>query len=121
MGIPAITFTNSRNIISTVFDCTVKFQVNENFVEFEARATLQGAPYGRGIGTLVMQMSIASPNYYPANTEYTYIVNDEKLTNGDGNYRISMYAKNTAGIWSDVVAFTWDGTDTTGWDFGTWV
>lgn len=121
MGIPDITFANDRTIISTKFSCTVKFKVTENFREFEARATIAGQPYGRGIGILLMNMSIASPNYYPANTEYTYIITDQNLTSGDGTYRISMYAKNTDGIWSDTVAFTWDGTNGNGWDVGTWV
>lgn len=121
MGIPDITFTNDRTTISTKFSCTVKFKVTENFREFEARATIAGQPYGRGIGILLMNMSIASPNYYPANTEYTYIITDQNLTSGDGTYRISMYAKNTGGIWSDTVAFTWDGTNGNGWDVGIWV
>lgn len=121
MSIPTISFSNNRNEISTVLDCTVNFQVNENFVEFEARATKSGEPYGRGIGNLIMQMKIQSPNYYPANTNYTFVVNSSNLTSGDGTYRISMYAKNVGGTWSDAVAFEWDGDNNNGWDRGTWV
>lgn len=120
MGIPELTFTNSTDKISTVISCNVQFSVNENFREFEARATLVGQDYGRGIGDLVMSMSIASPNYYPANTNYTFVITDSNLTKGDGAYRISLYAMNVDGIWSDAVAFEWDGEIATGWDKGIW-
>lgn len=120
MGIPKITFTNSTDKISTVISCKVQFSINEKFREFEARATLVGQDYGRGIGDLVMSMSIASPNYYPANTNYTFVITDSNLTKGDGAYRISLYAMNVDGIWSDAVAFEWDGEIATGWDKGIW-
>ena len=121
MAIPVITFSNNRDEISTVLDCVVTFSVDSNFIEFEARATLEGESYGRGIGDLVMNMSIALPNYYPANSNYSFVITDQNLTSGDGVYRISMYAKNTDGIWSDAVAFEWDGTSNkAGWDAGLW-
>lgn len=121
MAIPVITFSNNRDEISTVLDCVVTFSVDSNFIEFEARATLEGESYGRGIGELVMNMSIALPNYYPANSNYSFVITDQNLTLGDGVYRISMYAKNTDGIWSDAVAFEWDGaSNKAGWDAGLW-
>lgn len=120
MGVPNITFKNDRTKISSHISCNVSFSVNENFRQFEARATLIGEPYGRGIGTLIMQMQIASPNFYPANTNYSFVITDETLANVDGNYRISLYAMNSDGIWSDAIAFEWDGDSTNGWDKGIW-
>lgn len=120
MGIPSITFEHDADIVSTIQSCIVDFSVDENFIEFEVRATKQGAAYGRGIGTLVMHMKIASPNYYPANKQYSYVITDSDLVFGEGTYRISMYACNLDGIWSDAVAFAWD-TIGQGWDTGLWI
>lgn len=120
MAIPVVSFTKNVSIVSAHQSCTVNAQVNENFIEFEARATKDGEAYGRGIGTLVASMSIALPNYYLANTNYPFVITDQKLTNGDGVYRISMYAKNVDGIWSDAKAFTWDLAGN-GWNEGTWI
>lgn len=120
MAIPEIEFTKDVDIVSTVQSCIVDFKVNENFVEFEARSTKVGMPYGRGIGNLITNMTIASPNYFPANKEYTFVITDSDLVNGEGEYRISMYAKNQEGIWSDAVAFEWD-KEGSGWDQGIWV
>ena len=120
MGIPAISFAKDVDVVSTVQSCVVDFQVNENFVQFEARSTKVGEPYGRGVGNLIMNMNIALPNYYPANKPYSYVITDNDLISGDGQYRISMYAKNTDGVWSDAVAFSWD-TVGQGWEQGTWV
>lgn len=119
MAIPEITFTHDVDIVSTVQSCTVDFSVNENFLKFEARATKNGEPFGRGIGNLVTEMNIVSPNYFPANKSYTFVITDSDLIFGEGLYRISMYAQNTDGIWSDAVAFSWD-SENAGWDQGIW-
>lgn len=119
MAIPNITFTKDVDIVSTVQSCTVDFYVDENFRKFEARATKQGDPYGRGVGNLVTEMYIVSPNYFPANKSYAFVITDTDLVFGEGVYRISMYAQNTDGIWSDAVAFAWDTTGA-GWDSGVW-
>ena len=120
MGIPSIEFTNDSSIISKVKSCLVTFSVSENFIEFQAPSTRVGEPYGRGIGELVANMTISAPNYYMANTQYQFVLTHESFTTSDGNYRISMYAKNSQGIWSDAVAFEWDKAGT-GWDQGIWV
>lgn len=120
MGIPAITFANDVDIVSTVQSCTVDFQVNENFVQFEARSTKVGETYGRGVGNLITSMSIALPNYYPKDKSFSFVITDSNLISGDGQYRISMYAQNVDGVWSDAVAFSWD-TAGQGWEQGTWV
>lgn len=121
MAIPEIDVQATTDIISTVVSCDVTFSVNENFREVEVRATLEGQSYGRGIGDLVMSMSISSPNYYSAGTKYSFVITDENLTRGDGTYRISLYAKNVDGVWSDAVAFQWDGPIASGWDRGIWI
>lgn len=119
MAIPEISFTKDRDIVSTTLNCVVDFQVSENFLQFEARSTKVGDPYGRGVGNLILEMSIAAPNYYIGGKSYSFVIQDSDLISGDGEYRISMYAKNTDGIWSDAVAFSWD-TDGAGWDSGIW-
>lgn len=124
MGIPNITVTQNVTTISTVVGkdvCTATYQVNENYVEMEARATKNGAPYGRGIGILVISKKADSGGFFPANTNDTFGVYPRFLGNGDGQYRISVYVKNVDGIWSDAIAFTWDSDDAHGWDFGTWI
>lgn len=121
MAIPIITFTNSTNAISTVKTCTVVFSVDEDFIEFEARGTKEGNRYGHGVGLLINSMSILSPNYYPKDTNYTFVITSDNLTLGDGQYRISLYAKNKDGIWSDAVAFMWDSDSSHGWDNAIWI
>lgn len=119
MAIPDINCTHDVDIVSTVQVCTVDFSVSENFLQFEARATKNGEPFGRGIGNLITEMNIASPNYFPGNKEFSFVITDADLVNGEGLYRISLYAKNVDGIWSDAVAFSWD-TENAGWDQGIW-
>lgn len=120
MAIPEISFSKDVSIVSTKQVCNVDFSVNENFLQFEARATKNGESYGRGVGTLITSMSIVSPNYFPAGKSFSYVIADTDLVFGEGLYRISMYAQNTDGIWSDAVAFAWD-TENAGWDTGIWV
>lgn len=121
MGVPKIKFTNSTDKISTKINCKVVFSVDEDFITFEARATTVKQEPGRGVGTLVNSMNSTLPNYFPADTDYAFVIADTNLTQGDGLYTISLYAESKDGIWSDVVAFEWDGTSANGWDSGIWV
>ena len=65
------------------------------------------ADYGVGVGALVASFSST-----PAATERTFEVYDTDLVSGDGQYRISLYAKSTeTGTWNDNHAF-WSGERT---------
>lgn len=99
MAAPQLTFTASGTVISGVpgFDCiTVAFSSDLAYRAFECRATKSGDDYGVGKGNLVASFSAT-----PANTERTFEVYDDYLTNGDGAYRISLYAQGEDGSWND--------------------
>ena len=96
---PVITVgTPSRSIISdeSGYDqCTCTFQSNLALSQWEARATKSGTTPARGVGLLV-----ESGGSLAANTNATVIVDDEELTNGDGEYTITVYGQSTGGVWS---------------------
>ena len=74
--------------------CTVSFKADQELTYWEARATTTQTP-GHGVGLLVESGTLAK-----GATGYVY-VDDEELTNGDLNYRITIYGRNSDGIWSD--------------------
>ena len=74
--------------------CTVSFKADQELTYWEARATTTQTP-GHGVGLLVESGTLAK-----GATGYVYVDNEE-LTNGDLNYRISIYGRNSDGIWSD--------------------
>lgn len=74
--------------------CTVTFTANVELSYWEARATTTQTP-GHGVGLLVESGTLAN-----GATGYVY-VDDEELTNGDLEYRISIYGQNVDGVWSD--------------------
>lgn len=78
----------------------VTFSADIAYTEFECRATKAGASYGRGQGRLVAAFS-----YTPAATERTFEIYDTDLVNGDGGYRIGMYAQSMDGGWNDNTLF----------------
>lgn len=78
----------------------VTFSADIAYTEFECRATKAGQSYGRGQGRLVAAFS-----YTPAATERTFEVYDTDLVNGDGAYRIGLYAKSQDGGWNDNTLF----------------
>lgn len=96
--LPVLTLEEpSRYKISSIvgYDSSVvKFESNQLLTQWEARATIEGEPYGRGIGLLVEKYN---GNGYSG----TITIDDEELTNGDAKYRISVYGKNNYGEWSD--------------------
>ena len=96
---PTITVgTPSRTIISdeTGYDqCTCTFQSDLALSQWEARATKAGVTPARGVGLLV-----ESGTALAANTNATVIVDDEELTQGDGEYTITVYGQSTGGVWS---------------------
>lgn len=99
MAAPALTFSVDGSKISdeTGFDhITVTFQSDIAYQAFECRATKVGAEYGVGKGALVASFSAT-----PANTQRTFEVYDDYLVNGDGEYRISLFAQGVDGSWND--------------------
>lgn len=99
MPAPELRFTASGNVISAVsgFDSiTVEFSSDIPYIAFECRATAAAAEWGRGKGAL-----IASFSSTPANTSRSFEVYDDYLLQGDGQYRISLYAQGTDGSWND--------------------
>ena len=98
--IPVLSINNiTRNKISPIsgYDRSVaEFTSDTYLTEWEARATVEGQTYGHGIGTLV-----DSGTTLLANETATVTIDDEELTNGDVEYRISVYGKDANGVWSD--------------------
>lgn len=108
MAAPALSFAKSGTKMSgnVGFDViSVTFSSDIPYVQFECRATKVGEDYGVGKGALIASFSTT-----PANTDRTFEIYDEYLTNGDGEYRISLFAKSEDGGWNDNAGFiTTDG------------
>lgn len=103
MAAPELTFSADLLKISNKsgFDhMTVQFQSDIPYQKFECRATKDGDAYGVGVGALVASFSST-----PANTSRTFEVYDDYLLQGDGLYRISLYAQGLDGSWNDNHAF----------------
>lgn len=99
MAAPALTFTADRYKISGEpgYDyITVQFSSDIPYRAFECRATKNGEDYGVGRGALV-----ASFSQTPADTQRAFEVYDDYLLNGDGEYRISLFAQGEDGSWND--------------------
>lgn len=96
---PVITVgTPSRTIISdeSGYDqCVCTFRSDMALQAWEARATKSGVTPARGVGLLV-----ESGTTLAANTDATIYVENEELTNGDGEYTITVYGQSTGGVWS---------------------
>lgn len=111
MAAPGLTFTITGKKISSVsgFDTiVVSFSSDIAYKAFECRATKIGEDWGRGKGAL-----IASFSQTPAGTERTFEVYDDFLLNGDGEYRISLFAQAVDGSWNDNYGFIPSGTSET--------
>lgn len=97
---PTITVgTPSRSIISdeTGYDqCVCTFTSDMALQAWEARATKSGTTPARGVGLLV-----ESGTTLAAGASGTVYVENEELTNGDGEYTITVYGQSTGGVWSE--------------------
>lgn len=103
MAAPQLTFTFTDNKVSSVtgYDhIEVTFSADIAYTAFECRATKAGENWGRGVGRLVASFSTT-----PAGVERTFQVYDDDLVNGDGEYRISLFAQSEDGGWNDNCAF----------------
>ncbi len=89
----------SRTIISdeTGYDqCVCTFTSDLALQQWEARATKSGTTPARGVGLLV-----ESGTTLAAGANGTVTVDDEELTNGDGEYTIKVYGQSIGGVWSE--------------------
>ena len=103
MPAPQLTFSISGAKVSAVsgYDhIDVSFSSDIAYTQFECRATKAGESYGRGVGRLVASFSMT-----PAGTARTFEVYDTDLVNGEGEYRIGLYAQSEDGGWNDNYAF----------------
>lgn len=75
--------------------CTCTFESDQALSQWEARATKAGITPARGVGLLV-----ESGGSLEAHTPATIIIDDEELTQGDGEYTITVYGCSTGGVWS---------------------
>lgn len=103
MAAPNLEFTVSGYMLSdeSGFDhVSVTFSADAQYQSFECRATKVGDDWGLGKGVLV-----ASFSQTPANTQRTFEVYDDFLVNGDGDYRISLFAQGMDGSWNDNQGF----------------
>lgn len=99
MPAPGLTYTVSGRKISDEAGfnfISVRFQSDIPYIAFECRATKVGEEYGVGKGALVASFSST-----PAQTERTFEVYDSYLVQGDGEYRISLFAQSEEGAWND--------------------
>lgn len=97
---PTITVgTPSTSRISAITDhdqCVCTFTSDLALSQWEARATKAGVTPARGVGLLV-----ESGGALAANTPAMIYVENEELTQGDGEYTITVYGLSTGGIWSE--------------------
>ena len=103
MGAPNLTFSVTGGKLSAVsgFDkITVSFEADAPYKAFECRATKTGEAWGVGRGALV-----ASFSQTPANTQRQFDIYDDYLLEGDGEYRISLFAQGEDGAWNDSCGF----------------
>lgn len=109
MSAPGVTFSATGNRVSGAIGynhITVTFQSDAPYVAFQCRATKSNEDYGVGKGTLVAAFSTT-----PANTPRTFEVYNDDLVNGDGEYRISLFAQGEDGSWNDNHLFLPSGSD----------
>ncbi|MEG2388747.1 MAG: hypothetical protein RSC90_09315 [Clostridia bacterium] len=93
MAAPDVTFSASKTALGVGDFITVSFTSDIAMSAFEARATTFGAAYGVGIGTLVGAFSAT-----PAGVQRTFEIYETELVNGDGQYRISLFAQSAISI-----------------------
>ena len=96
---PVITVgTPSQTAISAITghdQCVCTFTSDLALQQWEARATKAGVTPARGVGLLV-----ESGGALAANTQATIYIENEELTQGDGEYTITVYGQSTDGVWS---------------------
>lgn len=103
-----------RTAIAAGGKATVTLTSDENMYAVECRATLSGAPWGRGIGTDVLSDDIqTSGGIYvlpSPSTSFSFDVESAELVSGDGTYRVTIYTRDSRGVWDDTVLYTPSGS-----------
>lgn len=104
-----LTFLTDRNRISNHFKACVTVNSDTEFDAFQVRATKIGEPYMLGVGYDLLCDDLIDGGYCLDGTAYVYEpatslsfdIESSELEN-DGEYRISVYVRNTHGTWNDV-------------------
>ena len=104
-----------RSVIPSGGKANVTVTADENIYAVECRATLSGTPWGRGIGTDVLadDLQTGSGIYelpVPTNT-FSFDVESNELISGDGTYRVTVYVRDSHGVWDDIFLFIPSGSD----------
>ncbi len=99
-----LTISIDRNRISNHFKATVSVNSDVPVTAYEARATKNGQPYGKGIGYDLLSDDVTASNGVvnldSAVRSFSFDIESSEL-DADGNYRIGVYVKNGSGVWND--------------------
>ena len=99
-----ITVMIDRNRISRHLKATVTVNSDVQITAYEARATKTGDPYGKGIGYNLLSddFSLTNGVVIPEKPvkSFSFDVDSVELA-ADGDYRISIYVRNSKGVWDD--------------------
>lgn len=113
-----IEVTTTRNTISGDHKATVlveSINPSELIYAVECRATLSGAPWGRGVGVDVLADDLQTDSgVYELPTpaqSFSFDVESSELLSGDGTYRITVYVRDSRGVWDDTFLFIPSGSD----------
>ena len=110
-----ITLSVDRSAIPSGGKANVTVTASENIYAVECRATLSGASWGHGVGTDVLadDYNTANIGYYelptPSDTFAFDVESNELVT--DGTYRITIYTRDSRGVWDDTFLFIPLGSD----------
>lgn len=103
-----ITITIDRNRISNHFKANVSVNSDVPVTAYEARATKNGEPYGKGIGYDLLGDDISASNgvvnLSSPVSSFSFDIESAELS-ADGEYRIVVYVKNASGVWNDCCQF----------------
>lgn len=98
-----------KSAIANGGKASVTLTADENVYAVECRATLSDVPWGRGIGTDVLSDDVqTSGGVYvlpSPSTTFSFDVESTELVSGDGTYRVTVYTRDSRGVWDDTALF----------------
>ena len=110
-----VTLSVDRSAIPSGGKANVTVTASENIYAIECRATLSGAPWGLGVGTDVLADDLQTEyGFYELptpSTTFSFDVESSELLNGDGTYRITVFVRDSRGVWDDIELFIPEGSD----------